>query len=170
MSTIGLTITEAIRARLREEAGRDRDLGARFEHLCTLLENYQDVLDGIQDPGNVGTVVRAGAAATEGAASVRRPRRIRLVKAMAALGKAMETPPAAKAAPLTHSRSCKLSQLDELRLDMLKRRLAGQGVRVKKRDLLRAALSVLAELDDARLRDAIAALDEPTPGNPGLPS
>ena len=49
MSTIGLTITEAIRARLREEAGRDRDLGARFEHLCTLLENYQDVLDGIQD-------------------------------------------------------------------------------------------------------------------------
>lgn len=43
------TITEQIRALLRDVAGRDRDLQARFEHLATLLEHYQDVLDGIQD-------------------------------------------------------------------------------------------------------------------------
>jgi hypothetical protein len=89
---------------------------------------------------------------------------------MAAIGRAKEARPAPSAAPAPHSRSRKLSHADEMRLEILKRRLASQGLRVKKGELLSTALSVLADLDDASLRQAIAAPDEAAPGPAELAS
>ncbi len=99
-----------------------------------------------------------------------RPRRIRLAKAMVATGRAMEAPTPATESLLFHARSCKLSKEDEARLDMLKRRLGSQGIQAKKSQLLRAALWVLAEFDDDRLRDAVRALDHAEPMPLGLSS
>lgn len=50
-----MTVTEEIRELVRQDAGRDREFAARLERLCTLLEQYQDVLSGIQD-GDVSFV------------------------------------------------------------------------------------------------------------------
>lgn len=107
--------------------------------------------------------------APEFPAETQRPRRMRLVKAMAALGRAKEVR-SVQATEAPRARSRKLSHADELRLEILKRRLAGQGIRVRKGDLLGAALKVLAALDDASLRGAVAALDEAVPSPQDLPS
>jgi hypothetical protein len=98
------------------------------------------------------------------AAETLRPRRIRLVKAMAKQARnatAVQTP---------HGKSRRLSQEDELQLDAIKRRLAGQGIRVRKGELLAAALRVLGKLDDALLREALAAPDQADPGRSGFAS
>jgi hypothetical protein len=97
---------------------------------------------------------------TERSVAAEHPRRIRLVKAMAAAGRAKEARISTATSQQFHSRTCKFSQDDEVRLDVLKRRLGSHGIRVKKGELLRAALWVLADLDEGRLREAVCALGE----------
>lgn len=84
-------------------------------------------------------------------------RRIRLSKALAATAKARlkETEPAPPG-----PRRCRLTQAEEAMLDGLKLRLRKIGVDLRKGDLLRAGLHALANFDEARLRDAVAQLDD----------
>lgn len=90
------------------------------------------------------------------AESPRMGRRIRLSKALAAMAKAkLKENESAPPGP----RRCRLTQGEEAMLGGLKQRLRKMGVDLRKGDLLRAGLHVLANLDDARLQEAVAQLD-----------
>lgn len=87
------------------------------------------------------------------------PGRIRLSKALSATAKAM-----AKAAgaskPAQHiSRRCKLAPHEDAQFAVLKQRVQKMGLDIKKSDLLRASLLLLASCDDLHLREAVARLD-----------
>ncbi len=109
---------------------------------------------------NVLGVARKDSALEKPLAAPKPQRRIRLVKAMVATGRAMEAQLQKAGGQPLHARTCRLSSEDEARLEMLKRRLTSRGIQVKKSQLLRAALLVLAELDELRLREAVQALDD----------
>lgn len=95
------------------------------------------------------------------------PRRVRLAKALAATPAAkipgMTRPPKAdgssgpKAKKLKPgSRRYKLADDEYARLTALKQRLETLGARVKRSELLRAGLLLLAAMNDAQLKKAVA--------------
>lgn len=95
-----------------------------------------------------------------------RPRRVRLAKALAATGAGkpggmVRLPKQAKphesrmAKRKPDDNRCKLAADELIRLAELKRRLKALGTRVKRRELLRAGLLLLAAMNDMQLKQAL---------------
>lgn len=88
-----------------------------------------------------------------------KPGRIRLSKALAATAKAMAKKAGTARQTKRVSRRCKLADNENAQLGVLKLRLQILGMDMKKGDLLRAGLLLLADCDDVQLRKAVARLD-----------
>lgn len=92
-------------------------------------------------------------------AAAGRPGRIRLSKALVATAKAMAKAAGASKPAQQISRRCKLTPHEDAQLAALRHRVQKMGLDIKKGDLLRAGLLLLASCDDLQLQEAVARLD-----------
>ena len=118
---------------------------------------------------NVATAAKLVPAAAE-SSTVTRANRARLSKVLAARPAGQ---PASSAEPAKKLKSnggkqkklklvssrCKMSDTEYAQLTVLKKRLSALGIGVKRSALLRAGLMLLADLDDGRLKKAVAKVE-----------
>lgn len=92
-------------------------------------------------------------------AAAGRPERIRLSKALAATAKALAKAAGAPKPAQRIFRRCKLTPHEDAQFAALKQRVQTWGLDIKKGDLLRAGLLLLASCDDLQLQEAVARFD-----------